>query len=83
MNFLVECSRLSNIRQGYIQAMRNIRMTSNTKARIDEVLTNSEKATQLILDSSVHAKNGDLFIEKEMTDCIEMISRNMCYKLHK
>ena len=51
--FLVECSRLSNLRQGFIQAMRNILMTSNTKSRKDEVLTNPEKATHLILDSSV------------------------------
>ena len=81
---LVECSRLSNLRQGFIQAMRNILMTSNTKSRIDEVLTNPEKATQLILDSSVlDAKNGDLFIDTEMTDCILKISRNMCYNLHK
>ena len=63
--------------------MRNILMASNTKSRIDEVLTNPEKATQLILDSSVHARNGDLFIDTEMTDCIEKISRNMCYNLHK
>ena len=27
--FLEECSRLSNLRQGFIQAMRNILMTSN------------------------------------------------------
>ena len=63
--------------------MRNILMASDTKSRIDEVLTDPEKATQLILDSSVHAKNGDLFIETEMTDCIEKISRNMCYNLNK
>ena len=63
--------------------MNNILMTSNTKSRIDEVLTNPEKATQLILDSSVHARNGDLFIDTEMTDCIEKISRHMCYNLHK
>ena len=83
VHFLVECSRFSNLRQGFIQSMRNILMTSNTKSRIDEVLTNPEKATQLILDSSVHARNGDLFIDTEMTDCIEKISRNMCYNLHK
>ena len=83
VHFLVECSRFSELRQGFIQAMRNILMASNTKSRIDEVLTNPEKATQLILDSSVHARNGDLFIDTEMTDCIEKISRNMCYNLHK
>ena len=83
VHFLVECSRFSNLRQGLIQSMRNILMTSNTKSRIDEVLTNQEKATQLILDSSVRARNGDLFIDTEMTDCIEKISRNMCYNLHK
>ena len=83
VHFLVECSRFSNLRQGFIQSMRNILKTSNTKSRIDEVLTNPEKATQLILDSSVHARNGDLFIDTEMTDCIEKISRNMCYNLHK
>ena len=58
-------------------------MTSNTKARIDEGFTNQEKASQLILDNSVHVKNGDLFIDTEMTDCIEKISRNMRYNLHK
>ena len=39
VHFLVECSRLSSLRQGFIQAMRNILITSNTKSRIDEVLT--------------------------------------------
>ena len=58
VHFLVECSRFSNLRQGFIQSMRNILMTSNTKSRIDEVLANPEKSTQLILDSSVHARNA-------------------------
>ena len=44
---------------------------------------NMKKVTQIILDSSVYASNGDLNIDAAMTICIDKISRNMCYALHK
>ena len=53
MHFLVECNRLSNLRHGFIQAMKNILMTSNTKARIDEVFTNPEKANLMVIYSLI------------------------------
>ena len=50
---------------------------------MNEIIADPEKVTQLILDSSVHVANGELIIDAEMTNCIEKISRNMCYTLHK
>ena len=44
--------------------MKDILKINNTDARINEIITDLEKATQLILDSSAHeVRNGDLLID--------------------
>ena len=53
------------------------------RLRVNEIIEDPEKVIQLILDSSVHVANGELIIDAEMTNCIEKMSRNMRYELHK
>ena len=42
-----------------------------------------QKSNSANLRQFCPCQNGDLFIDTEMTDCIEKISRHMCYNLHK
>ena len=53
------------------------------RTHVNEIRLDPERVTQIILDSSVYAVNGDLNIDAEMTICIEKISWNICYALHK
>ena len=57
MHFLVECSKLSNIRQGFIQSLKDTLITKNAETCVNEIIADPEKVTQLILGSSVHVAN--------------------------
>ena len=84
VHFVVECNRLSNIRQGVHTVTERHFNNKTAETCVNEIIADPEKVTQLmILDSSVHVANGELIIDAEMTNRVEKISRNMCCELHK
>ena len=84
MHFPVECSRLKQHKAGVHKVtVRRFNYKKNSETYVNKITSDYEKVTQIIFDSSVYAVNGDLNIDAEMKICIEKISRNMCYALHK
>ena len=83
VHFLVVCSRLQFVRQNYIGRLKGMLYLENSEMIADSYISDPEKLTQIILNCSVYGARGVLKFGKETVMNIELLSRNLCYALHK
>ena len=79
MHFLAVCPKLLESRQGFMDKLGSILCTENSESNIRMVIENPQYLTQVILDSSVLAKDG--LIEIDMPFCYHLRNDHEMYAL--
>ena len=84
-HFLVECSRLENVRHRFRSQIREILLHfNNSENRVQSYISDKESLTQLLMDSSVcGAKRRLILTTEETIDSLEKLSRSWCFALHR
>ena len=80
MHVLVECSMLQCVRHGYILRLKDILTYENSDFIATSYIVDSEKLTQIILDSSVYGARGGIRLDEAFI--LERVSRSLSYSLH-
>ena len=79
-HFITVCESLKNIRLVYLNKIRSLFEHSSVK--INSLLADSARCTQLLLDSSHPDINNILQPDSSETEFLELYSRELLFKLH-
>lgn len=79
-HYILNCSKLSNIRLPFLQCLRN--MVQNISISISNYIEDNNLLLQLILDPT-HPSIPIKLQSKDISKQIETISRGLCYALHR
>lgn len=76
VHFLLLCGELMNVRNFYLQKMKEFLLENHDAEIVNEIFQNTQNTMKLIVDCSVFH-----FLKKIEMMRIETISRGLCYKL--
>ena len=76
-HFLVECSRLEKIRHQFRSQISQKLLQNNSDTCVQSYISNNERLTHLLLDSTVYGANGSLVLIEETIYRLEKTFKKM------